>query len=145
MPVDVLLVEDNLGDVWLTREAFRSVDRDIVLHVVTDGAAAIDFVTCQGVHRRAPRPDLIFLDLNLPKMDGREVLARLKGDGSLKLIPTIVLTASGLAVDITRAYELRANCYLCKPQRLEEFETVLTMVIDFWLLSSRLPRFARTL
>jgi CheY-like chemotaxis protein len=140
MPVEVLLVEDSPGDVRLTKEAFRDANSAIRLHVVADGVEALAFLRHEGVHARAPRPDLILLDLNLPKMDGREVLARIKTDASLKLIPTVILTTSDAEADIVKSYELQANCYLSKPVQLDAFEALVKSINDFWLTKVRLPR-----
>jgi chemotaxis family two-component system response regulator Rcp1 len=137
--VDVLLVEDSPGDVRLTQEAFREADTRINLHVVTDGVAAMAFLKRQGPHVNAPRPDFILLDLNLPKMDGREVLSHIKEDASLKTIPTIILTTSEAEVDILKSYQLHANCYLNKPVQLDAFETVVKTINEFWLTMAKLP------
>jgi chemotaxis family two-component system response regulator Rcp1 len=137
--IDVLLVEDSPGDVRLTQEALREANRDIRLHVATDGVEAMAFLLRQGVHAKAPRPDLILLDLNLPKMDGREVLAQIKAHDSLKRIPTIILTTSDAEADITKSYQLQANCYLSKPVQLEHFELLVTSINDFWLTKAKLP------
>jgi chemotaxis family two-component system response regulator Rcp1 len=139
MTLEVLLVEDSLGDVRLTQEAFRDAGTHINLHVATDGVAAMAFLTRQGVHSQAPRPDFILLDLNLPKMDGREVLAHIKEDPDLKTIPTIILTTSDAEVDIMKSYQLQANCYLNKPVQLEEFEAVVKTINEFWLTMAKLP------
>jgi CheY-like chemotaxis protein len=138
-PLEVLLVEDNPGDVRLTREAFRDAETPIQLHVASDGVEAMAFLSRQGPHVNAPRPDLILLDLNLPRMDGREVLAHIKEDDSLKSIPTIILTSSQAETDIVRSYQLQANAYLCKPLQLDEFETLVTSASDFWLTKVKLP------
>ena len=143
MPIEVLLVEDSPGDVRLTQEAFREANRSIHLHVVSDGVEAMAFLRHQGVHDHAPRPDLILLDLNLPKMDGREVLARIKEDDSLKLIPTIILTTSDAEADIVKSYQLQANCYLTKPGQLDGFEAVAKSINDFWLTKVKLPQQAQ--
>jgi CheY-like chemotaxis protein len=135
----VLLVEDNPGDVRLTREAFRDSGFSICLHVVADGQEAMAFLKHEGAHAPAPRPDLILLDLNLPKMDGREVLTFIKNDIELKAIPTIILTTSESEVDIARSYQLQANCYLTKPAQLEEFESVVKGIVDFWFTKVKLP------
>ncbi len=121
-PLQVLLVEDSPGDVRLTQEAFREAHMQVDLHVVSDGVAAMAFLRHEAGYLDAPRPDFILLDLNLPKMDGREVLAQIKGDTSLKAIPTVILTTSQAAEDIVKSYQLQANCYLTKPSQLEEFE-----------------------
>jgi two-component system, chemotaxis family, response regulator Rcp1 len=139
MTLEILLVEDSPGDVRLTQEAFRSAGSRINLHVAIDGVAAMAFLRRQGSHNRAPRPDFILLDLNLPKMDGREVLALIKDDTSLKSIPTIVLTTSEAEADISRSYQLQANCYLNKPVQLDAFEKMVKIINDFWLTVARLP------
>jgi len=139
MPLDVLLVEDNLGDVRLIRETFRDVNRSIRLHLAADGVEAMAFLRREGPNALAPRPVLILLDLNLPKMDGREVLAEVKADIDLKTIPIVILTTSDAESDITRSYELQANCYLTKPVRLEDFENLVKSVNDFWLTRVKLP------
>jgi CheY-like chemotaxis protein len=137
--LQVLLIEDSPGDVRLTREAFREANGRIVLHVATDGVEAMAFLRRQDPHRHAPRPDLILLDLNLPRMDGREVLADIKSDDDLKTIPTVILTTSDAEADITMSYELHANCYLGKPVQLAAFERVVKSVNDFWLTTATLP------
>ena len=140
MPIEVLLVEDSPGDVRLTQEAFRDANRSIHLHVVSDGVEAMTFLRREGAHVDAPRPDLILLDLNLPKMDGREVLAHIKEDASLKTIPTVILTTSEAEVDILKSYQLHANCYLSKPVQLDAFESLVKSINDFWLTKVKLPR-----
>ncbi|HLY44597.1 MAG TPA: response regulator [Stellaceae bacterium] len=135
----VLLVEDSPGDVRLTREAFREANEQIQLHVATDGVEAMAFLRREGAHAQAPRPDFILLDLNLPRMDGREVLARIKEDDSLKTIPTIILTTSVAEADIVKSYRLRANCYLSKPVQLDAFESLVKSINDFWLTKAKLP------
>jgi chemotaxis family two-component system response regulator Rcp1 len=140
VPIEVLLVEDSPGDVRLTQEAFRSANPSIHLHVASDGAEAMVFLRHQGAHSGAPRPDLILLDLNLPKMDGREVLAHIKKDESLKTIPTIILTTSDAEVDIAKSYQLQANCYLNKPVQLDQFENLVKSINDFWLIEAKLPK-----
>lgn len=137
--MEILLVEDSLGDIRLTREAFRDVNKSVHLHVVTDGVEAMTFLQHAGAHAQAPRPDLILLDLNLPRMDGREVLAHIKEDESLKAIPTIILTTSDAQADIARSYQLQANCYLTKPVQLEDFENLVKSIDDFWLKKVKLP------
>jgi CheY-like chemotaxis protein len=139
MPLQVLLVEDSPGDVRLTQEAFREANISIRLHVATDGAEAITFLKREGPHVHAPRPDLILLDLNLPKMDGREVLAQIKEDEDLKTIPTVILTTSEAEADIAKSYQLQANCYLCKPVQLDAFENLVKSINDFWLVKAKLP------
>jgi two-component system, chemotaxis family, response regulator Rcp1 len=143
MPIEVLLVEDSPGDVRLTKEVFREANMDIHLHVASDGLEAMAFLRRQGAHADAPRPDLILLDLNLPKMDGREVLAQIKKDESLKTIPTVILTTSHSQADIVNSYRLQANCYLSKPVQLEAFESLVKSINDFWLTKAKLPQHKR--
>jgi two-component system, chemotaxis family, response regulator Rcp1 len=140
MAIQVLLVEDSPGDVRLTQEAFRTANKAIHLHVAVDGVEAMAFLKRTGSHADAPRPDLILLDLNLPKMDGREVLAHIKEDDSLKLIPTVILTTSDAETDILKSYQLQANCYLTKPVQLDAFESLVTSINDFWLTKVKLPQ-----
>jgi two-component system, chemotaxis family, response regulator Rcp1 len=140
MPIEVLLVEDSPGDARLTQEAFRDANKSIHLHVASDGVEAMAFLRTEGAYVRAPRPDLILLDLNLPKMDGREVLAQIKGDDGLKTIPTVILTTSEAQVDILKSYQLQANCYLSKPAQLDAFEGVVKSINDFWLTKVKLPQ-----
>lgn len=140
MPIVVLLVEDSAGDVRLTQEAFREANRAIHLHVTADGVEAMAFLRQEGDHAGAPRPDLILLDLNLPRMDGREVLARIKADEGLKTIPTVILTTSELEADIVRSYELQANAYLTKPAQWDAFDGLVKSINDFWLTNVKLPR-----
>ena len=144
MPLQVLLVEDNAGDVRLTREAFRDANMSIEFHVASDGVEAMAFLRREGGNLNAPRPDLILLDLNLPKMDGREVLAHIKEDGSLKSIPTVILTTSEAEIDIAKSYELQANCYLSKPVQLDAFESLVKSINEFWLTKAKLPRKAQS-
>src|ERR1700692_2333119 len=144
MPTEVLLVEDSPGDVRLTQEAFRDANRSIHLHVASDGVEAMAFLRQEGVHDRPPPPDLILLDLNLPKMDGREVLAHIKEDDSLKLIPTVILTTSDAEGDILKCYQLHANCYLKKPVQLDAFENLVKSINDFWLTKVELPQHTRS-
>jgi len=138
--LQVLLVEDSPGDVRLTREAFRDADPSIHLHVASDGVEAMAFLRHEGPHVNAPRPDLILLDLNLPKMDGREALVHIKKDDNLKAIPIVILTTSDSEADIVTSYQLHANCYLTKPVRLEAFETLVKSINDFWLTTVKLPQ-----
>jgi chemotaxis family two-component system response regulator Rcp1 len=138
-PLQVLLVEDSPGDVRLTQEAFRESDITICLHVAIDGVEAMEFLRHEGAYADAPRPDLILLDLNLPKMDGREVLARIKEDDELKTIPTVILTTSEAEVDIVTSYQLRANCYLSKPVQLDAFESLVKSISNFWFTKVKLP------
>ena len=140
MPIEVLLVEDSPGDVRLTQEAFHEANRTIRLHVATDGVEAMAFLNHEGKHAHAPRPDLILLDLNLPKMDGREVLAHIKENAGLKTIPTVILTTSEAEEDIAKSYQLQANCYLSKPVQLDAFESLVKSINDFWLTKVKLPQ-----
>ena len=137
-PRQVLLVEDSPGDVRLTQEAFR--DSNVHLHVAADGVEAMAFLRRVGAHAGAARPDLILLDLNLPRMDGREVLARIKRDENLKTIPIVILTTSEAEADIVKSYQLQANCYLVKPVQLEAFVTLVKSINDFWLTKVKLPQ-----
>jgi chemotaxis family two-component system response regulator Rcp1 len=136
-PIDVLLVEDSVGDVRLTQETFRALNRSIRLHVAFDGTEAMAFLQREGFHADAYRPDLILLDLNLPKMDGREVLARVRDDASLKHIPIIILTRSDSEADVLQCYGLGASCYLKKPVQLGEFEVLVKCINDFWLTKKK--------
>lgn len=136
---EILLVEDNPGDVFLTQEAFREGRIHHRLSVVEDGEEALQFLRRQGTYEKAPRPDVILLDLNLPRKDGRELLAELKADVSLKFIPVIILTTSEAESDISKAYKLHANCYLTKPIQVDEFIGKIKMLEDFWLSVVRLP------
>jgi two-component system, chemotaxis family, response regulator Rcp1 len=138
-PVEVLLVEDNPADVRLTREALRDGKVRNNLHVVSDGAAALDFLSRRGPYADAPVPDLILLDLNLPKKDGREVLAEIKADPALCTIPVVVLTTSEAEEDILKSYRLHANCYVTKPVGLEQFIQVVQQIDSFWLEIVKLP------
>jgi chemotaxis family two-component system response regulator Rcp1 len=140
MPIEVLLVEDSPGDVRLTQEAFRATNDSIRIHVASDGVEAMAFLRREGRYGDVPRPDIILLDLNLPKMDGREVLAHIKEDESLKLIPTVILTTSEAEADIVNSYQLQANCYLNKPVQLEAFEILVRSINDFWLNTVKLPQ-----
>jgi CheY-like chemotaxis protein len=138
--IEILLVEDNPGDVRLTLEALK--DGKVLNHlsVVGDGVEAIAFLHQEGAYANAPSPDLIFLDLNLPKKDGREVLQEIKNDESLKHIPVVVLTTSNADKDILRTYELHANCYITKPVDFEQFTKVIKSIEDFWLTIVKLPQ-----
>jgi two-component system, chemotaxis family, response regulator Rcp1 len=139
-PLQVLLIEDSLGDVRLTQEAFRDANMLVQLHVAANGIEAMAFLRQEGPYAHAPRPDLTLLDLNLPKMDGRQVLASIKEDDNLKTIPTVILTTSADEADIAKSYQLQANCYLTKPVQLDEFESLVKSINDFWLTKARLPR-----
>ena len=127
-PIDVLLIEDDPGDQLITREAFEHNKINNTLHVAHDGEEGLDFLYRRGGHEGAPRPDLILLDLNLPKMDGREVLAHIKEDDNLKTIPTVILTTSDAESDIVKSYELQANCYLTKPVQQDRLLRMLNDV-----------------
>jgi len=143
--IELLLVEDSPGDVRLTREAFQEANKNIQLHVVSDGTEAIAFLRHENGYAHVPRPDFILLDLNLPKMDGREVLRIIKTDEHLKTIPTIILTTSVAEADIVKSYELQANCFLSKPIQLDEFDVLVRSINDFWLKRVKLPQQAKNL
>ena len=138
-PIQVLLVDDNPGDVRLTQEAFKDAKVHLEMHVAYDGVEAMEFLQRQGRHADSPRPDLILLDLNLPRKDGREVLAEVKSDPALKMIPVVILTTSASDVDIERSYLLHANCYISKPVDLDGFLTVVRSIDNFWLSVVKLP------
>ena len=142
--IEVLLVEDSPGDVRLTREAFKDAKVHINLHVASDGAEAMEFLNREGKHARAPRPDLILLDLNLPKKDGREVLAEVKESPTLMSIPVVILTTSASEEDILRSYRLHANCYISKPVDLDGFLKVVKSIDNFWLTVVKLPHEVRS-
>ncbi|MGW0969580.1 response regulator [Streptomyces sp. NPDC002516] len=139
-PIDVLLVEDDPGDELMTREAFEDNKIGNTLHVVRDGEEALDFLYRRGAHTGAPRPDLILLDLNLPKYDGRQVLEKIKSDPSLSHIPVVVLTTSAAEEDILRSYKLHANAYVTKPVDLDQFIAAVRQIDDFFVQVVRLPR-----
>jgi two-component system, chemotaxis family, response regulator Rcp1 len=143
-PIEILLVEDSPGDVRLTREAFKDAKVHINLHVASDGTDAMAFLKREGEYANVPRPDLILLDLNLPKKDGREVLEEIKESPTLKSIPVVVLTTSASEVDILRSYRLHANCYITKPVGLDGFLEVVKSIDDFWLTLVKLPSEARS-
>jgi chemotaxis family two-component system response regulator Rcp1 len=143
-PVEVLLVEDSPGDVRLTREAFKDAKVHVNLHVASDGAEAMDFLNREGKHSAVPRPDLIFLDLNLPKKDGREVLEEIKQSPVLKSIPVVILTTSASDEDILRSYRLHANCYITKSMALDGFLEVVKSIDTFWLSVVKLPHEPRS-
>jgi chemotaxis family two-component system response regulator Rcp1 len=138
-PVEILLVEDNAGDVRLTREALHEGKVYSNLHWAKDGVEALEFLRREGKFTAAPRPDIILLDLNLPKKDGREVLAEIKADDQLKQIPVVVLTTSKAEEDIIRSYALHANCYITKPVDLDKFILVVKSIDRFWLTVVTLP------
>jgi CheY-like chemotaxis protein len=137
--VEILLVEDNPGDVRLTREALKEGKIRNNLNVVGDGVEALRYLRREGPYAESTRPDLILLDLNLPRMDGREVLEAVKADPSLRLIPVVVLTSSAAEQDIVRAYDLHANCYVSKPVDLDQFIHVVKSIEDFWFSIVKLP------
>ncbi len=138
--IDILLVEDNPGDIDLTREALEEAKVLNRLHVVEDGEQALDFVFRRGQFTDAPRPDLILLDLNLPKRDGREVLEAIRSDANMTDIPIVILTSSQAEEDIVRAYRLHANCYITKPVNFVQFLKIIHAIEDFWLTIVKLPR-----
>ena len=138
-PVEILLVEDNPVDVLMTKEAFCGSRVCNNLHVAEDGEEAMDFLYKRGKHSSAPAPEIILLDLNLPRKDGREVMAEIKGDPSLRHIPVIVLTTSEDEEDIWNSYELHANCFITKPADMEQFTKALEGIGEFWFTLVRLP------
>jgi chemotaxis family two-component system response regulator Rcp1 len=138
-PVEILLVEDNPGDVRLTIEALRDAKVRNNLHVARDGVEAMAFLRREGPYANAPRPDLILLDLNLPRKDGREVLAEIKADARLRAIPVVVLTTSAAERDVVQSYNLHANCYITKPVDLDQFIAVIRSIEEFWLMVVTLP------
>jgi CheY-like chemotaxis protein len=138
-PVEILLVEDNPGDVRLTLEAFREAKVCNKIHTVHDGEEAMAFLNRDGTYANVPCPDLILLDLNLPKKDGREVLAEIKADEGIKHIPVVVLTTSRAEQDIIQSYELQASCYVTKPVDLDQFMATVKSIGDFWLALVKLP------
>jgi two-component system, chemotaxis family, response regulator Rcp1 len=138
-PVDILLVEDNPGDVRLAQEALKESKVHNNMFVVGDGVEAMEFLRKQGKFASVPRPDLVILDLNLPRKNGREVLADIKSDNSLKRIPVVVLTVSRDEQDILKAYDLHANCYITKPIDFEQFLKITKTIEEFWLTIVRLP------
>jgi CheY-like chemotaxis protein len=139
-PIEILLVEDSPGDIRLTREALRDAKVRNNLHVALDGIEAMAFLNRDGAQTDAPRPDLILLDLNLPRMSGREVLEQIKLDADLTAIPVVILTTSAAEEDIMRSYQLHANCYITKPVDLDQFMKVVRTIDNFWLAIVKLPR-----
>jgi CheY-like chemotaxis protein len=137
--VEILLVEDSPGDARLAREGLRQCKVPNTLHIVDDGVKAMDFLHRQGEYATAPRPDLILLDLNLPRKDGREVLREIKEDERFKVIPVVILTTSRADEDIKKTYSLHANCYVSKPLDLGQFLDVVRSIEDFWFTTVRLP------
>ncbi|MFH9133844.1 response regulator [Streptomyces sp. NPDC017524] len=138
-PIEVLLVEDDPGDELMTREAFEDNKIRNTLHVVRDGQEALDFLYQRGEYTEAPRPDLVLLDLNLPRYDGRQVLEQIKGDPELSLIPVVVLTTSSAEEDILRSYKLHANAYVTKPVDLDQFIAAVRQIDEFFVTVVRLP------
>jgi two-component system, chemotaxis family, response regulator Rcp1 len=138
--MEVLLVEDNPGDVRLTQEAFQECDVPVHFTVAADGVEALDVLNRRGLHMNSPRPNLILLDLNLPRKNGREVLLEIKADDDLRRIPVIIMTTSTADQDIQRAYNLNANCYITKPVEFEHFVRVVRSIENFWLTTATLPR-----
>ena len=138
-PIEILLVEDSHSDVEFTIEALKEAKIRNHLSIAEDGVQAMEFLRRQGRHAKAPRPDLIMLDLNLPRKDGREVLAELKADEKLKMIPVVVLTTSRAEEDVLRAYQLHANCYIAKPVDFQQFLNVVRAIESFWLFIVTLP------
>jgi len=143
-PIEVLLVEDSPGDVRLTREAFKDAKVHINLHVASDGNEAMAFLLGRGEYVGVPRPDLILLDLNLPKKDGREVLTEIKESPTLRSIPVVILTTSASEADILRSYRLHANCYITKPVGLNGFLEVIKSIDNFWLSVVKFPHEERS-
>lgn len=139
-PIEILLVEDNPGDVRLTMEAFNESKVNNRVRTVRDGVEALAFLRREGRYGNAFRPDIILLDLNLPKKNGREVLAEIKEDPNLKRIPVVILTTSEAEQDILKAYNLHANCYITKPVDFDQFIKVIKSIEDFWLTVVKLPR-----
>jgi chemotaxis family two-component system response regulator Rcp1 len=137
--IDIMLVEDNPADARLTEEAMRECGLPTELHHVWNGEQALEFLSRTGEYADAPRPDIMLLDLNMPKMDGRAVLAQIKSDPQLMTIPVVVLTTSEAEEDILRSYELHANCYVQKPVDLEKFMSIVGLIENFWLSAVRLP------
>lgn len=140
VPIEILLVEDNSGDVRLIRETLKDAKVRNNLHVVKDGVEAMAFLRKEGAHDSAPRPDLILLDLNLPRMDGREVLAAMKQDGAFRQIPVVMLTTSQAEQDVFESYRLGANAYVTKPVDFEQFLKVVQSIQEFWLEIVKLAR-----
>ncbi len=138
-PIDVLLVEDNPGDVRLTMEALKDGKMRNDLYVARDGVEAMAFLHREGQYADVPRPDLVLLDLNLPRKDGREVLAEMKADETLRRIPVVVLTTSQAEEDILKMYDLHANCYITKPVDLDQFIQIVRSIEEFWLTIVKLP------
>ncbi|MBT8221362.1 MAG: response regulator [Bacteroidia bacterium] len=142
-PINILLIEDNPGDVRLTQEAFKEAGMEVTLDVAMDGVEAIDMLRKKPPYEDSNIPDLILLDLNLPKLDGREVLEVIKSDSKLRIIPVVVLTTSNAEQDIINSYNLHVNCYLNKPVDFDSFFDMIQKIEDFWLRTAILPSMAR--
>jgi two-component system, chemotaxis family, response regulator Rcp1 len=138
-PIEILLVEDSPADVRLTMEALKEEKLHINLHVVNDGVEAMAFLRREGAYAKAVRPDLVLLDLNLPRKDGREVLMEIKNDENLRIIPVVILTVSKAEEDVLKSYKLHANCFITKPLDLNQFSRVVKTIQDFWLTIVKLP------
>jgi two-component system, chemotaxis family, response regulator Rcp1 len=138
--IDILLVEDNPGDVRLTQEALKKSKMHAALHVVEDGVEALEYLRRQGSYADVPRPDLILLDLNLPRKNGIEVLKEVKEDKDLQMIPVVILTTSSAEEDIVKSYRLHANCFVTKPVELTQFMKVVLSIDDFWFTVVKLPK-----
>jgi chemotaxis family two-component system response regulator Rcp1 len=136
---NILLIEDNSGDIWLTKEAFKQSKTDTNLEVVSDGVEAYDYLTNKPPFEEKPQPDLILLDLNLPKWDGRDVLKKVKSDDALKHIPIIILTTSNAQKDVVNCYKLHANCFITKPVDYESFFSIIKQIETFWIETVILP------
>jgi len=139
-PVEILLIEDNPVDVRMTKEALKDFRVANNLHTVTDGEKGLDFIYQRGAYKDAPRPDLILLDLNLPKKDGREILEEVKADEKLRAIPIVILTTSSLDEDILASYSKNANAFITKPIEFEDFVSMMKTIGDFWLTFVKLPQ-----
>lgn len=139
LPKEILIVEDNHGDVFLVREAFKSLKAAVRISVVRDGAEVLRYLRREGPHASAPRPDLILLDLNLPRRDGSQVLGDIKSDAGLRQIPVIVFTGSDADEDVNRAYDLHANCYISKPLDFTMLTAIVASIERFWLTLAKLP------
>jgi two-component system, chemotaxis family, response regulator Rcp1 len=138
--IDILVVEDNPGDARLIEEVLRVYKDNYNLHLVEDGVEAMNFLHKEGKYSNSPRPDLILLDLNLPRKDGREVLAEIKSDVSFKMIPVVIMTTSQAEEDIIKAYSLHANCFVTKPLELDQFNKTIKSIVEFWYALVKLPR-----
>jgi two-component system, chemotaxis family, response regulator Rcp1 len=138
-PIEILLVEDNVGDVRLTQEALKDAKVLTNLNVASDGVAALAFLRKQGNHAQAPTPDIVLLDLNLPKLNGIEVLGQIKTDEALKQIPVVIVTSSKAEEDVARSYKLQANCYITKPIDFDQFMKMVKSIEEFWFAIVRLP------